>query len=265
MPKDLQCLARFQEETEFKFLYYTSTDSTNSEAKRLANLSYPEWTVVLANEQTSGRGRHGRNWHSPEGRNIYMTIILRPPSEEFHYNLINLSAALSVLEGIREVMEIERVSPPPIASCKWPNDIYLGDKKVSGILSEATFKGNAIDYIVVGIGINANITQEELPHELRGIATSLAIETGRHYSRGQLIKSILRNFEKNYRMLYTDKDYILNTWGQNSSTLFKKVKAYTNEGLIEGLAEGIDERGFLIIHTPEGKKNINSADILHLR
>ncbi len=194
-----------------------------------------------------------------------MTIILRPPSGVFHYNLISLVAALSVLEGIKEVMRREEVSPVPCVSCKWPNDIYLGGKKVSGILSEATFNGGIIEYMIVGMGINVNITQEELPYELKDIATSLAIETGKLYSRGRLIESVLRSFEKNYKMLYTDKNHILKSWIQKSSTLFKKVKAYTNEGIIEGMAEGVDERGFLIIHTPEGKKTITSADILHLR
>ncbi len=261
MPKDLQCLAQIQEKTEFTFLLHRSIDSTNSEAKRLAERSCPEWTVVIADAQRSGRGRHGRSWLSPEGVNIYMSIILRPSARTFHYNLIGLAAGLSVLEAVRETLKGTKKE----LYCKWPNDVLFNSKKISGVLSEAGFKGSRPDYIVVGVGVNVNMTREQIPLELRGAATSLAIETGERYNRGLLIKEILGNFRGYYSMLETDSTLIVKRWSENSLTISSRVRAYTHEGVIEGVAEAIDERGFLVIHTDGGMRKVSSADIIHLR
>lgn len=263
MPSDLQCLALIQEKTDFNILFYKTIDSTNLEAKKLSGESYPEWTVVVADHQLSGRGRHGRTWHSPEGKNIYMSLILRPHGFRFPSNLLSLVAGISILESIRDFLKKDNKQYS--LTCKWPNDILFNFKKVSGILSEAVFRGSNIEYIIVGIGVNVNMSFDDMPEELRTTATSIYIETGRAYERGILIKKILEKYKIFYRMLYTDREGLLRIWSENSDTLSRKVRAYTVDGVLEGIAESVDERGFLILETETGRKVISSGDIIHLR
>ena len=172
-----------------RIIFFESVDSTNNVAKQLANDNAPAGTVVIANRQTGGRGRYERKWFSPPDVGIWMSVILHPkltPAEA-----VNLPEQIGAL--ILPVLKFY-ASQANIA-IKLPNDILIDGKKVCGILCESAIKGNALEYVVVGIGINVLQEPADFPDDLRDIATSLFIETGRKMERVPLINEILQNIK----------------------------------------------------------------------
>ena len=156
--------------------YYPEIGSTNDEAFRLGIAGAPEGTAVIADSQTKGKGRLQRVWHSPPGSNIYTSILLRPNYSPDQAPQISIAAGVAVAEIINEYC-------PGQVQLKWPNDVLLNKKKVCGILAQMKTSADVIDFVVLGIGINVNIGYNQLPPDIRTIATSLAIESGREISR----------------------------------------------------------------------------------
>lgn len=236
--------------------YLDSVDSTQKVAQKLAYENAEEGTVVIAEEQTAGRGRMDRKWHSPKYTGIWMSMILRPSLPIPKAPQLTLIAAVSVVQAIEEVTGL-------LPEIKWPNDILIGGKKVTGILTELQAEADRINFILIGIGINVNTRKEEFPQELDATASSLAIEKGEAVDRERLIRIVLEKLEKLY-LLYLDKGFlpIKLLWESYAISIGKRITARTLSGEIKGKAIGITEDGVLLIETESGKiQPIYSADI----
>ena len=168
-------------------IYYDETDSTNIQAKLAGENGSAHGTLVVADRQVAGKGRRGRSWESPKGVCVYMTLLLRPELAPVRAPMLTLVMALSAAEAIREKTGLP-------AGIKWPNDIVLNKKKICGILTEMSTEIDYINYVVTGIGINAN--QESFSEEIQERATSLLIEGGRHISRSELVAAVMERYEE---------------------------------------------------------------------
>ncbi|WP_026895573.1 biotin--[acetyl-CoA-carboxylase] ligase [Clostridiisalibacter paucivorans] len=168
-------------------VHFDTVKSTNVKSKELAEEGALEGTVILSEEQIGGRGRLGRDWISPKGKGIWMSVILKPNIDPIHASKITQIAAAAVYDGIKNI----GLDP----GIKWPNDIVLNEKKVCGILTEMSGELNKINYIVVGIGINVNLNENDIPNEIKDKATSILIEKGSKEDRKKLVSNILNKFE----------------------------------------------------------------------
>ena len=236
--------------------HYYKIGSTNSEAMRAAAEGAPEGSVFLAEEQLAGRGRGANTWHSARSTGIYCSVILRPGMPPSDALIFSLAAGLAVRAAVAEV------APQLPVDLKWPNDLLLGGKKFCGILTEMNSEATQVRHLVVGVGINVN--QVKFPVELREIATSLRIETGTEWSRVELCAALLKSLDREYRNLFEDvgaRDAIIRRFEESSSSVRgKKVSIVENPGLA-GVTEGLDERGFLQIRTPEGLRTVLSGTV----
>ncbi len=230
-----------------KVYYLKEVSSTMDVAKKLAKRG--EEAIVIAETQTSGRGRLGRRWHSQKG-GIYFTIILRPRIGPAHAQIINLMAAVSVARAIRSLFNLE-------AKLKWPNDVLIRGKKVCGILAEMEAEMDVIKFVNLGIGINAN---NPISLYEEG-ATSIKEELGRDISRKELLMCVLNEIEKRRSLLGKE---IISEWKALSSTINKKVRIIMQDEVVEGEAIDIDTDGALILRTDKGIRRIITGDCIHL-
>ena len=236
-------------------VYFDATDSTNVQAKRLAEAHAPHGTLVVSDRQDGGKGRRGRSWASPSGVGIWMSLILRPEIAPSSASMLTLAAALAVREGIQE----ETGLSPLI---KWPNDLVLNGKKICGILTEMSTELMEIQYVITGIGINVN--QREFPLEIRDTATSLSLEAGRSFRRSSLIAAILKAFEKDYAAFLKTGDLSLLLEEYNACLVNrgKEVCILDPSGEYRAVAEGIDENGSLLVTLPDGtRREIISGEV----
>jgi len=210
----------------------------------LGHAGDPEGTVVIAEEQTAGRGRAGHSWHSERATGIYVTILLRPKISPVQASLLTMMAGLSAFSAIRAQNDIE-------ADLKWPNDILIGGKKLGGILTEMHAEPNQVRFVIVGIGINVN--QEKFPAELSAIATSLRVETGRPQSRLELVVRLLREFETDYNQFITkgSESVIRNFETVSRFTRGERVRVTNGPESFAGVTDGLSPEGFLRVR-PEG-------------
>jgi BirA family biotin operon repressor/biotin-[acetyl-CoA-carboxylase] ligase len=236
--------------------HYYKIGSTNSEAMRAASEGEPEGSVFVAEEQLAGRGRGAHSWHSARSSGIYCSVILRPAMPPSDALIFSLAAGLAVRAAVAEI------APQLHADLKWPNDLLLAGKKFCGILAEMNAEATRVRHLVVGIGINVN--QVKFPAELREIATSLRIETGTEWSRVELLSALLKSLDREYRNLVEDagaRASILRRFEESSSSVRgRNVRIEGNESLF-GVAEGLDERGFLRVRTPEGLTTVVSGTV----
>ncbi|PLR99722.1 biotin--[acetyl-CoA-carboxylase] ligase [Bacillus sp. T33-2] len=237
--------------------YEDSVDSTQKIAHRLAYDGAPEGTVVIAEEQTSGRGRMDRKWHSPKYTGIWMSVLLRPNIPPQKAPQLTLIAAVAIVQAIEETTGL-------IPEIKWPNDILIDGKKVTGILTELQAESDRINAIIIGIGINVNQKKEDFPDEIAEVASSLAIKAGSPLSRVKLVQAVLKNLEKLY-ITYLDAGFypVKLLWESYAVSIGKVVTARTLTGSIKGKALGITDDGVLMIEEPTGEiRHVYSADIL---
>lgn len=229
-----------------EIFYFDTLDSTNLKAKELAANEQKEGTVVIAEEQTNGRGRLGRSWSSPKKKGIWMSIILTPEIEPTDAAKVTQVAAAAVWKGINDVGVKTQI--------KWPNDIVLNGKKVCGVLTEMSGELNRLNYLVVGIGINANMSDEDFPEEIRGLATSLKIELNKEVERKELIGRILNNFEELYEELIRNNsiDKSIKICVENSALIGKDVRLILKGKEEEAKAIDISKEGELIIQDKNG-------------
>ncbi|MDD3895380.1 MAG: biotin--[acetyl-CoA-carboxylase] ligase [Syntrophomonadaceae bacterium] len=228
------------------YFYYRQTDSTNKRARALANDGYPEGTVIVAEEQTDGRGRRGRSWYSPSNQGIYMSIILRPAFPLRQISRLSLLAGVASAEALKDELGLQ-------PSIKWPNDILINGRKITGILSEAVTDMDSIEYIVLGIGININNLPQEFPEDFRTPPTSVLAENGQPGSRVKLLRKLLLSLERQYNFLKDDNfTPILEKARRLSMTLGQKV--YFDEGseVISGEAIDLDDKGYLLVRDYKG-------------
>lgn len=228
------------------YIYYREADSTNIRARELAAEGYPEGTVVVAETQIAGRGRRGRNWYSPAGQGIYVSVLLRPHLPLREISRISLVAAAAVAETLETEMELHPI-------IKWPNDILVNDKKIAGILSEAVTDMDGVEYVVVGIGININNEALDFPGDFRTAATSARAECGIPGSRIKVLQALLTRFESHYQQLLNGGfDQTLAKCKSMLSVLGQQVRLDTINGHLTGQAIDIDDNGFLMVRDNTG-------------
>ena len=235
--------------------HFYKIGSTNSAAMGSAAEGVPEGSVLLAEEQTAGRGRGANTWQSPRSTGIYCSAVLRPPLPPSDVLLLSLMAGLAVQAAIQQTDS--RVQP----DLKWPNDILIDGKKVCGILTEMNAEATRVRYVVVGVGINVN--QASFPKELQ--ATSLRLATGSEWSRVELAAALLKSLDREYRQFVQGPEArasILRRFAENSSWLHgKKVRIEENGSAFEGTTEGLDARGFLQVRTAYGMQTVLSGTV----
>lgn len=222
-------------------LYFPGLPSTMDTARNEALKGAEEGTVVIAGEQTGGRGRLKRVWLAPEG-NIALSVILHPDIKALP--CLVMIASLAVVQSIESVAGVK-------ADIKWPNDVLIGGKKVGGILIENEVRGNRVAFSIVGIGINIDLTATDYK-EIADTATSLKKESGKDNLQLKIIRSLLTEFDKLYLQL-PDRKEIYEAWRDRLATLGKKVRAQSGSRVIEGTAESVDEEGTLTIRGKDGK------------
>lgn len=236
-----------------KIYFYEQTGSTNDDAFELGVAGEPHGTVVLAERQVTGKGRMNRSWHSPAGANIYTSILLRPEFEPARAPQISIAAGVAVAETLHKHC-------PDTVQLKWPNDVLIAGRKICGILAQMRLCADAIDFVVVGIGINVNMSKADLPEELRESATSLLIETGRKLSRAELIICLFENMAKWYRTLTDDGfDTVREKWLSLSPMIGEPVAVRFHDETISGRAGGLGDDGSLVVVTNTNKTVFVSA------
>ena len=225
--------------------HYDSIKSTNIRAKEIA-LEEEEGTLVIGEEQLGGKGRMGRSWLSLKNKGIYMSMILKPDMDPGRLSQITLVAASSVYKAL-DNLYIK-------AQIKWPNDILIDGKKICGILTEISGELNRVNYLVLGIGINANLDRKHIPEDLKDKATSLKIHLGKEINRKELVANILNEFEK----LYIDfkkgnTKEVLKICREKSSLLGKDIKIIKGSDIDYGKALDINDNGELVVEYKDGR------------
>ena len=226
--------------------YYEETGSTNIDAKRIAEEGAPHGTIAVADKQNAGRGRRGRSWDSPAGRDIYFTILMRPDFPPDKAPGLTLVMALAVAAAVEKTCGLK-------AGIKWPNDVVINGKKICGILTEMNLETDYIQYVVTGVGINVNL--EAMPAELENTATSLLIEGGEKVSRAGLLQEVLRAFEEYYERYLPTQDIsgMLQEYNELLVNRDREVKVLDPKGEFSGIARGINSAGELLVQMENGE------------
>jgi BirA family biotin operon repressor/biotin-[acetyl-CoA-carboxylase] ligase len=264
-PLSNETLARTLTGIEFvrRIEYQSTIGSTNDIAKQLGAEGAPEATLVIADEQTAGRGRLGRAWWSPAGTVIAMSLLLRPTFPPLRAHRLTMLAALAAVEAIEQVTGLR-------VGLKWPNDRVIEQAarskrqeaiflKLGGILSEASIAGEVFEFAVVGLGLNINVDfrgRMDLPE-----ATSLMMELGHEVDRLAILRALVERFAARYAVIERDEQLHAD-WSARLTTLGRQVVARRGDESIEGLAEGVDESGALLIRTDDGALHrVDAADV----
>jgi BirA family biotin operon repressor/biotin-[acetyl-CoA-carboxylase] ligase len=236
--------------------YFDHLASTNDVAMQLGLKQACEGTLVLAESQTKGRGRVGRDWYSPKYKGIYLSLILKPEILPQSASILTLLSAVSICEAIKEVSGLE-------CRIKWPNDILLGNKKLGGILTELNAEMDKINFVVIGIGLNVNNDKKTLVSN----ATSLREERGENVNRVILLQEILRKLETNYVLLQRKgAPSVIDKWREHNITLGRRVKVYYQKEHMEGQALDIDTDGGLLVRKDSGVNvKVMAGDVVHCR
>lgn len=237
--------------------HFYKISSTSTEAMAAAAAGSPEGSLFLAEEQTAGRGRGAHSWESSRSAGIYCSLILRPNLSPSDALALSLASALAVSNAIHQL------DPRVNLDLKWPNDLLVGTKKVCGILVEMNAEATRVRYMVVGIGINVN--QAGFSKELQEDATSLRLETGKPWSRVELTAALLKSLEGEYRSLVEQRgarQSILRRFAEHSSWVCgKPVRIQENGSMLQGVTEGLDDRGFLLVRTNQGLQTVLSGTV----
>jgi BirA family transcriptional regulator, biotin operon repressor / biotin---[acetyl-CoA-carboxylase] ligase len=225
---------------------FRETTSTNDVAARLARGRAAEGTVVFAEAQSKGRGRMGRAWHSPAGKGLWFTVLLRPDIPPQQATQLTVAAANALARAIRLQTGI-------VPEIKWPNDILIRGKKVCGILTEMSAELDYLKEVLLGIGMDVNLETADFPAPLRKIATSLQIEAGHAINRAELAVVILRELDRDYELIKNGRfEEIAEEWRERCSTLDRQVSIRVGNRAIRGRAESIDDDGALLVRGPHG-------------
>ncbi len=238
-----------------EILYFDSIDSTNTKAQELAEKGYPSGTLVVADKQVAGKGRRGRNWESPSGCGIFMTLMLKPDINPNNASMLTLVSALAVAKALADITGKD-------AKIKWPNDIVIDGRKVCGILTEMSAQFDYINNIVIGIGINVN--NSSFPEEISATASSLRLLSGgKKYRRAEIIEKIMEYFEKYYSIFLETEDLsaLVNEYDAMLVNMKRQVKVLDPKEPFEGTAMGITKTGELIVDTWESRKLVSSGEV----
>jgi BirA family transcriptional regulator, biotin operon repressor / biotin---[acetyl-CoA-carboxylase] ligase len=235
---------------------FEQTTSTNDVIEKLARDGVKEGAVVFAESQTKGRGRLGRKWISPERKGLWFSVLLRPDLRPQETTQVTVASATALRRAIQSATGLH----PEI---KWPNDIVIGGKKVAGILTELNAELDRVRHIILGIGVNVNLGAGEFPPELRRLATSLKIESGRAISRAELATAILRELDSDYaRICGGGFAEVADEWQAHCKTIGRQVTIQIGERRIRGRAESLDDDGALLLRTDHGRlERITGGDV----
>jgi len=229
-----------------KIHYFSEIDSTNRFAFKRAQEGGEEGEVVIAESQTDGKGRMGRNWFSPPSLNLYLSVILKPKLPPADTPQLTLMAAVALAETVQSFLP----APPSI---KWPNDILVGGKKLAGILTESSCETDRVHFVVVGVGVNLNLPAAALPEAIRDRATSLRILTGKPIDRTLFAKQLINDLDRCYGELGRDGfPGIARRWESFFDLRGRKVAVEMADQRVMGIARGIDRDGALILEEEGG-------------
>jgi BirA family transcriptional regulator, biotin operon repressor / biotin---[acetyl-CoA-carboxylase] ligase len=233
----------------FRLMLRETVGSTNDEARSLAESGAPDGLVLLADRQTAGRGRRGAAWFSPVGEALAFSVIVRPSEPKSLWPRLALAAGAAVAEAV-ESMSLQ-------ASIKWPNDVWVRQRKIAGVLVEA-----GADFAIVGIGINVKTTV--FPPEVSDIATSLTIESGREHSRPDVLAAIVRRFAIRRDQIGAGFPELLEAVRVRCALTGNRVSLTTPNGPQTGIVEGIAPGGELLLRTTQGLEKLIQADEVRL-
>ena len=239
--------------------YFEEIDSTQNFAQNIAADKKENGTIIIAEKQTSGRGRLDRKWTSPKG-GIWFSLIIHPKFDVSSSTLIPILSAVALSKSIKSVLGIE-------TEVKWPNDITMNGKKVAGVLVDASFQTNSIDYLILGIGINFDIDTKKLEKRLTKTPNFYGIDSLRGKEDKtppkKLLKEFLLQFEKNlFQLDKGEKSKIIKEWTKRAAGIGKKITINTSNGKISGISQGIDNDGALKIKTRNEIKKIYVGDVV---
>ena len=238
-------------------VYWDVVDSTNLVAKQMAAQGAPHGLLVIAGQQTAGRGRRGRAWETAQDENIMMTLLLRPNLAGEAIVQLSLVCAIAVARGIEAATGLE-------ARIKWPNDVIVRGKKVCGMLLEMTAKDGAVDSVVAGIGINVH--QRAFPQAFAQTASSLDLLGEAYFSRAAIVRAFLHAFEARYDLLAREgMDALMAEYRALSATLGSEVRVIGTDGEFTGRALDMDETGALIVALPDGERRTVMAGDVSVR
>ncbi len=232
-------------------IYYETVQSTNSLLFELADNNLEDGSVLIADAQTGGKGRLGRNWFSPKGVNLYISVLLRPEVIPQNSAVFTFVASLALAETLDEL----NIS----CSIKWPNDILIGNKKVAGVLTEMKNDGNSLKFIIIGIGLNINLAKKLIDDNLKDISdfvTSLSIECGRNLKREEIAAKVIKNLDKYYlKFINEGINSIVAEWVTRWGMLNENVSVKVDNEILNGIARKVDTYGYLYIEDADGKLN----------
>ncbi len=237
--------------------WFDTIESTNTHARALAKQGAPQGTVLIADRQTGGRGRMGRSFHSPGGVGVYFTVILRPQSHATELMHLTCAAAVAACEAVETVTGLN----PGI---KWTNDLVYGTRKLGGILTELGLKPDGtVDYAIIGIGINCCQSESDFPEEIRSIAVSLSMVTGKTVSRSRLCAALMEAFFRIDRLLLTGREEIMERYRTRCVTLGREISLVRSDGEVHhGKALDIDSEGALIVLHHDGHlETVSSGEV----
>jgi len=239
-----------------RFHYFRELDSTNNYARILAEGGAPEGEVVIAEQQTRGRGRLARSWESPPYVNLYCSVILRPALPPPRAPQITLAAAVALSDAVADFSPV-----PPVI--KWPNDILAGGKKLAGVLTEAVSDSRKIQFVILGIGVNLNYALEAMPPEIRRRATSLALLAGQSVSREDFLRRLIQDLDRCYANL-EERGFaaLAPQWDLRFGLRGRAVRVEMTDGAITGRALGIDADGLLIVESAGERHRIVAGDVI---
>lgn len=233
----------------WRIVHYRRVASTQALARRLAARGAVEATVVVADVQSRGRGRLGRRWRSPKG-GLWFSLVLRPPATGFRLGLLGLAAGLAVARALQAVCGLR-------AKLKWPNDVVVGDRKIAGVLSEAVFLGDALKYVVLGVGVNTNFARGRLPADLRETATTVQAELGRGVGNEQLLEWILARLEDLYEDLRVGRTRaLLAKVRRRMRTIGRQVELALVDGAFSGVVKDVTDEGGVVLRLPDGSRRV---------
>jgi BirA family biotin operon repressor/biotin-[acetyl-CoA-carboxylase] ligase len=225
---------------------FEETTSTNDVIEKFARDGVKEGVVVFAEAQTGGRGRLGRKWISPRRKGLWFSILLRPDLRPDETTQLTVASATALRRAIEKQTGLN-------AQIKWPNDILIAGRKTAGILTELRAEVDRVDYIILGIGVDVNLNANDLPADLRKLATSLKAELGKPVSRPELAARILRELEADYaRIMHGQFSRVSDEWEEHCDTIGRRVSIRIGERLLRGRAESLSEEGALLLRTDHG-------------
>lgn len=237
---------------------YDTVESTNSLAKQLAKDDAPHGTVLIADRQTAGRGRMGRQFLSPAGQGIYLSVILRPDCRAAELMHLTCAVAVAMCDAVEKTV---RVRP----QVKWINDLILAERKVGGILTELSLDGDKVDFAVVGIGINCLQSQADFPVELRPIAGSLSMAVDQPVDREALAAAMVDALHTMSLDLVGCKDACMDRYRADCLTIGREVAVHASSGVCTAVAEDVDTQGGLIVRLADGTLRTVSSGEVHVR